>query len=334
MTTVRRTGQGSRRPTRLSVGVVAVALSAAATAVVIGAAPAGAATSATLTAGTHLAAGQSISTGLISIGSSPQDTWKYQLRLTSGGNLQLVKNYVYTANLDVYWSTGTSGADYAVINSSGNFFLHNSNWESGTAKSGMPTGALVTKAVLDTNGNLTLETAGGVAEWRSNNGLCGKTTITDGRVSTAVSAGCREVIANTWYTWGGGHGATPGRTKGTVDKDDPIDSKNDPYRIGFDCSGLTRWEFYLAMNNKDVPTGDTTADGQWNSGMNGTSVAKSDLQIGDFVYFKDGTHPVHHTAMYIGGGYILEAPASNLHIRVAPLSEYSDYFNAIHVNAF
>lgn len=56
-----------------------------------------------------------------------------------------------------------------------------------------------------------------------------------------VRAACAVADAGTWYVWTGGHGSTPGQTRGAIDQEDPVRSRNDPFRTGFDCSGLVRW---------------------------------------------------------------------------------------------
>ena len=337
----RETASRTRFFTRLRAGTLAVALTVAgAAAVLVGGAPAGATSFQVLTTGQHLTPGQVLAGPMIVGGNKALDH-RYELTLTSGGDLQIQDDYLYQDSKSTIWSTHTSKGTYAAIGSDGNFTIAGTTWQSGTAKAGMPTGAVVTQAVLDTAGALTLETSGGTAEWRSSNGLCGKTTLTNGRASTAISAACREV-GITWYSYGAGHGTTPGRSYGHYDGSDPA-SLNDNTKLGFDCSGLTRWAYYLAMK-ADVPRNaafssqGTNTVGEWQGGMSGTHVSSSSaLKAGDFVWFGYGpTNPgtLHHTALYIGGGYIVEAPNSGMHLQVALLSSHSDYYGGIHVTAF
>lgn len=53
-----------------------------------------------------------------------------------------------------------------------------------------------------------------------------------------------------------------------------------------------------------------TAYSQWANGLGGTRLthpAASSLVVGDLLYFGSD---IHHTAVYPGGGYIVEAPQS------------------------
>lgn len=95
-----------------------------------------------------------------------------------------------------------------------------------------------------------------------------------------------------------------------------------PYQWGaagpnsYDCSGLTMWAW--AHAGVSLPH---------NSGMqyNATPrVSKSDWQPGDLLFFGS---PIHHVAMYIGNGQMVEAPYSGQQVRV--VSAYrSDYVGA------
>ena len=71
----------------------------------------------------------------------------------------------------------------------------------------------------------------------------------------AVDAACSQI--GVWYSWGGGHAATPGASYGFYDGSDP-DSLHDGERKGFDCSGLMRYAYYRATG-KDLLNG-TAAD--------------------------------------------------------------------------
>jgi len=95
-----------------------------------------------------------------------------------------------------------------------------------------------------------------------------------------------------------------------------------PYQWGasgpdsYDCSGLTSWAW--AHAGVALPH---------NSGMqyNATPrVAENDWQPGDLLFFG---HPIHHVAMYIGNGQMVEAPYTGAQVRVN--SAYrSDYVGA------
>ena len=80
----------------------------------------------------------------------------------------------------------------------------------------------------------------------------------------------------------------------------------------YDCSGLMQ----AAWNYAGVPIQrDTYA--QWASLPH---VAKSSLQPGDIVFFEN----TGHDGMYVGGGYIIDAPSTGLVMRKLPLD--SDWY--------
>ena len=51
----------------------------------------------------------------------------------------------------------------------------------------------------------------------------------------------------------------------------------------------------------------------------GRKVPLSDLRPGDLVFYKRPGRPIHHVAMYIGGGDMVEAPYTGANVRVVPL---------------
>ena len=95
-----------------------------------------------------------------------------------------------------------------------------------------------------------------------------------------------------------------------------------PYQWGaagpdsYDCSGLTMWAW--AQGGVSLPH---------NSGMQYAATARvdqSDWQPGDLLFYGS---PIHHVAMYIGNGRMVEAPYSGSQVRV--VSAYrSDYVGA------
>ncbi|HVF52162.1 MAG TPA: NlpC/P60 family protein [Actinomycetota bacterium] len=104
--------------------------------------------------------------------------------------------------------------------------------------------------------------------------------------------------------------------------DAALSQSGKPYEWGaegpdtYDCSGLMLWAW--AHAGVSLPH---------NSGMqyNATPrVAQSDWQPGDLLFFGS---PIHHVAMYIGSGQMVEAPYSGQQVRV--VSAYrSDYVGA------
>ena len=106
------------------------------------------------------------------------------------------------------------------------------------------------------------------------------------------------------YVWGGGNGRGP--------VDGHPDGFGSPLnRVGFDCSGLMLY----AYNGAGVALPRVSRN-QFNAGR---KVPISDLRPGDLVFFKRPGRPIHHVAMYIGGGDMVEAPYTGANVRVVPL---------------
>ncbi|HET7407935.1 MAG TPA: NlpC/P60 family protein [Mycobacteriales bacterium] len=114
------------------------------------------------------------------------------------------------------------------------------------------------------------------------------------------------------YAWGGGdaNGPTYGIGYGSSS-------------YGFDCSGLTLFAYAHAGIYLDHWTGS-----QWNSGRH---VDRSQLQPGDLVFFAtDTTNPdtIHHVAIYIGNGRMIEAPYTGSYVRISSAFR-PDYIGAV-----
>ncbi|MFF3002086.1 C40 family peptidase [Kitasatospora sp. NPDC057940] len=143
----------------------------------------------------------------------------------------------------------------------------------------------------------------------------------------AIAAACSQVAAGTWYTWGGGHGTTPGATYGQVDPSDPERSGNDPFRVGFDCSGFVRWAWSQAVGSDVVGQQDAAGI----SRLPGQQLGRDQgvLRPGDLVFW--GLSHVHHVAIYLGGGKIVEARESDTHLMVSDFSSHTaaDYAGAL-----
>ncbi|MBA2806342.1 C40 family peptidase [Streptomyces sp. KM273126] len=144
----------------------------------------------------------------------------------------------------------------------------------------------------------------------------------------AVAAACAQI--GVWYSWGAGHAAVPGPTYGYYDGQDP-DSLNDDERLGFDCSGLTRYAYYAATG-RDILNG--TAADQYNSSQAAARFTAAEgtapLLPGDLMFW--GTGYIHHIAIYLGAGRMVEAYESGTRIRVTDVRTGGDYAGATRVN--
>jgi cell wall-associated NlpC family hydrolase len=120
-------------------------------------------------------------------------------------------------------------------------------------------------------------------------------------VETAISAARRYL--GTIYAWGGGSLSGPSVGWGV-----------DAGIVGFDCSGLTRYAY--AQAGISIPR---NSSAQYKALP---KVSRADLQRGDLVFWATDTRnasTIHHVAVYLGNGQILEAPQSGSVIRVTSM---------------
>lgn len=78
--------------------------------------------------------------------------------------------------------------------------------------------------------------------------------------------------------------------------------------FGFDCSGFT----YMIYRRFGIGT-PRDADRQ---ARHGTPVARSDLKLGDLVFFSDSNGVVRHVGIYAGGGMMVESPRTGETVRI------------------
>ncbi len=85
----------------------------------------------------------------------------------------------------------------------------------------------------------------------------------------------------------------------------------------FDCSGLMIWSF------KKI--GIKLPHSSRAMSKKGKKVAKKNLKPGDLVFFYS---PVHHVALYIGGGKIVHARNTRDDLQISSLKKYGHYHSA------
>ncbi|BBC31601.1 NlpC/P60 family protein [Streptomyces graminofaciens] len=148
----------------------------------------------------------------------------------------------------------------------------------------------------------------------------------------AIAAACAEVAAGTWYTWGGGHGSQPGATYGYVDPTDPEDSKHDPERRGFDCSGLVR-HAYAQATGSDILDGVASQQYYTHRAADRFTAAQglAPLVPGDLLAYGTSKN-LHHIAIYLGAGKMVEAKESGTKLMVSDVRLGGNYFGAVRVN--
>jgi hypothetical protein len=141
----------------------------------------------------------------------------------------------------------------------------------------------------------------------------------------AVARTCDQVGA--LYSWGGGHKAAPGPSYGLCDPANG--APNDCHVFGFDCSGLVRYGYFLAVNADILGSGNTKS--QYASGAVRQRIFDyNQLLPGDLLYYSSNgaTSGIHHVAMYLGNSKIVEAPFSGAKVRIVSLSTHSDFLGA------
>jgi len=109
--------------------------------------------------------------------------------------------------------------------------------------------------------------------------------------------------------------------------------QGDPYIWGaagptsFDCSGLVQWSFAQA----GIVMPRVAAD----QAMTGPAVPVTKLQPGDLLFYHtDPTDPTYisHVAIYLGDGWMIQAPEPGLDVEVVPADFGSEFAGAVRVN--
>jgi cell wall-associated NlpC family hydrolase len=93
----------------------------------------------------------------------------------------------------------------------------------------------------------------------------------------------------------------------------------------FDCSGLTKAAYHAV--GVGLPR---IAKDQWNAGAH---PKRAELLPGDLVFFaynKSDPRTIHHVGLYVGGGYMIDAPRPGAVIRFDPI-DLPDYTGATRV---
>jgi len=133
-------------------------------------------------------------------------------------------------------------------------------------------------------------------------------------IATAVHAAERWI--GTRYAWGGGSLTGPSMGWGI-----------DAGVVGFDCSGLTRYAY--AQAGIVIPRQSRVQYAAL------PKVSSNDLQAGDLVFYAFDTgdpSTIHHVAMYLGGGRMIEAPESGEHVHITAM-RWGGFIGAVRPSA-
>lgn len=144
------------------------------------------------------------------------------------------------------------------------------------------------------------------------------TVPSDGTRGQLVVKAALKYLGTT-YAWGGGNANGP--TRGIRDYG-VADRYGDYKKVGFDCSGLALYAW--AQQGVYLPH---YSGYQYNVG---THVSRNDLQPGDLVFYAYNTSnpaTIHHVAIYMGNGQMIEAPQSGSVVKISPM-RWSGYIGA------
>ncbi|MGI5455878.1 NlpC/P60 family protein [Streptomyces sp. CA-249302] len=140
----------------------------------------------------------------------------------------------------------------------------------------------------------------------------GKTvTASVDQAVTAINAAVE--MLGTPYSWGGGNANGP--STGTCCS--PNGSSGTKIS-GFDCSGLTLYAY--ARAGISLPR---TAAQQYAASE---PVKKGEARLGDLVFYGSGPTSIHHVGIYIGGGWMIDAPRPGTKVRYDRIDVMSDLF--------
>ncbi|MEU3634096.1 bifunctional lytic transglycosylase/C40 family peptidase [Streptomyces fradiae] len=127
-----------------------------------------------------------------------------------------------------------------------------------------------------------------------------------------VVRAAREMLG-TPYSWGGGNANGP--STGTCCS--PNGSSGASV-VGFDCSGLTLYAYAQA----GIPLPRTAAQ-QYAATE---PVKPGDVRPGDLVFYGRTPAGIHHVGIYVGDGWMIDAPRPGLKVRYSPMDTMPDLF--------
>ncbi|MET9760015.1 bifunctional lytic transglycosylase/C40 family peptidase [Streptomyces sp. NPDC006372] len=144
---------------------------------------------------------------------------------------------------------------------------------------------------------------------RKNTGGGGTTSAS--QAVTAVNAA--QGMLGKPYSWGGGNANGP--STGTCCSPKGRSGKN---ITGFDCSGLTLYAY--AKAGISLPR---TAAQQYFASK---PVKRDQAKPGDLVFYGSSASGIHHVGIYVGGGYMIDAPRPDTKVRFSSLDSMSDLY--------
>ncbi|MEQ6027940.1 bifunctional lytic transglycosylase/C40 family peptidase [Streptomyces salinarius] len=145
----------------------------------------------------------------------------------------------------------------------------------------------------------------------ANSGNGGGRTATTDQVATAINAA--KQMLGTPYSWGGGNANGP--STGTCCSPNGRSGKS---TTGFDCSGLTLYAY--AKAGITLPR---TAAAQYAASE---PIKPGQMKPGDLVFYGSNATSIHHVGIYVGSGWMIDAPRPGTQVRYSPLDTMRDLF--------
>ncbi|MCA1219272.1 bifunctional lytic transglycosylase/C40 family peptidase [Streptomyces sp. 8L] len=136
-------------------------------------------------------------------------------------------------------------------------------------------------------------------------------TLTEAQAAAAVDT-AQEMIG-TPYSWGGGNASGP--STGSCCSPEGHSGTS---ITGFDCSGLTLYAY-----SRVGITLPRTAAQQYAASE---PVKPGEQRPGDLVFYGNSAASIHHVGIYIGGGWILDAPRPGTKVRIDPMGAMTDLY--------
>ena len=138
----------------------------------------------------------------------------------------------------------------------------------------------------------------------------------DARVAAVIAKAAEQVAQGRMYAWGGGTLNGPGKG-----------APPDTGVIGFDCSSLVRYAYYQGTNH--AITLPRVSQQQYDA-TKSNPVSVDDLRPGDLLFW-GAPGRIHHVALYVGNGEMIEAPQSGQRITRTKIRTTGDYTGATRV---
>ncbi|MDQ1022467.1 cell wall-associated NlpC family hydrolase [Streptomyces umbrinus] len=139
----------------------------------------------------------------------------------------------------------------------------------------------------------------------------GGKSATTKQAATAINTA--KAMIGMPYSWGGGNADGP--SKGTCCSPR---GRSGASITGFDCSGLSLYAYAKAGIN--LPR---TAAQQYAASE---PVKPGKVRPGDLVFYGDSATNIHHVGIYVGGGWMIDAPRPGTKVRYSPLDSMTDLY--------